>query len=92
MTILIKREKYFLYFLTRKKCLEKKNQVHNSFYFINTNKITVVTFHIIIIIILTIIIYSLIFLICLQQKQQGGWIHSYVFLLVLFLNFGAMEE
>ena len=38
-----------------------KNQVHNSFYFINTTKITVVTFHIIIIIILTIIIYSLIF-------------------------------
>ena len=69
----------------------KKNQVHNSFYFINTNKITVVTFHIIIIIILTIIIYSLIFLICLQQKQQGGRVHN-VFLLVLFLNFVAMEE
>ena len=80
-------------FFNQKEMSRNKNQVHNSVYFINTNKITVVTFHIIIIIIiLTIIIYSLIFLICLQQKQQGGWIHSYVFLLVLFLNFGAMEE
>ena len=79
-------------FFNQKEMSRNKNQVHNSFYFINTTKITVVTFHIIIIITLTIIIYSLIFLICLQQKQQGGGVHNYVFLLALFLNFGAMEE